>query len=359
MRKSKILVIIAVLTVLVMCMETAMVSAASLSEIRKNIQEKQSELAAGEEKEKSLASQVSELEQQIDKLEASITEGEAQLTTLEAELAEAEAKVDTQNENLNARLRNMYKSGTIGFVDVLLDSGSFSEFLTNLDMVEKIYSEDQEVLEELETAYNEIDAKKKEIETLQAELEKSKTVAEEQKTTVEKQKAEIAASNEETEKMIDEMNAEAARLTSYIQNNASSSSTSSYTGGQLAWPVPSSSRITSYYGYRIHPTLGYNKLHTGIDIGASQGQAVVSANSGTVITSKYNSSYGYYIIVDHGGGIATLYAHNSKLLVSVGQSVSRGQQIARIGSTGNSTGPHLHFEVRVNGSPVNPLPYLR
>ena len=346
MKKNRIIVIIALLTALLLCMETAVVSGASLGEIRNKIDQKQGELEEGKEKEESLASQATQLEK-------SIGEGEAQLEVLKEELAAAEAKVETQNENLNARLRNMYKSGSVGFLDVLLDSGSFSEFLTNLDLVEKIYSSDQTVLKELEAAYDEVETKKTEVETLQAELK-------EQKAQVDKQKAEIAASNEETEKMLKELEAESQRMTQYIINNGSSSSNSVYTGGQMGWPVPSSSNITSNFGWRKDPVTGsFSRLHAGIDIGCGYGVAIVAANPGTVIQAGWNGGYGYSVTIDHGGGITTLYGHNSSVLVSRGQSVSRGQQIARAGSTGNSTGNHCHFEVRINGNPVDPLPYLR
>ncbi|NLD20232.1 MAG: peptidoglycan DD-metalloendopeptidase family protein [Clostridiales bacterium] len=344
--------------VFVMCLDISIVSAKSLSEIRSEIKEKQAELEAGKSKESSLAAQVNELEKKIYQLESEVSKNEENLKALEAELAEAEAKVDTQNDNLGGRLRNMYKNGSVGFLDVLLDSNSFSEFLTNLGLVEKVYASDKDVLEGLEAAYNDIDTKKKEVETLKAELEKSKTVAQEEKATVEKQKAEIAASNNETEKMIDDLAADAQAISSTITNNGSSSDSSDYGGGIMAWPTPSCRIITSDYGYRIHPISGVYSGHTGIDIGASYGSAVVAANAGTVIYSGWYGGYGNCVIVDHGGGISTLYGHNSSLLVSYGQRVSRGQTIARVGSTGNSTGPHCHFEVRVNSNPVNPWNYL-
>ncbi len=358
LKKKKLILITAILTVMVMCFETAMVSAASLSEIRKNIQQKQSELREGEKEEQSLAEQVSELETSINKLETAIAEGEQNLAVLEDELAEAEEKVDTQNENLNARLRNMYKSGSVGFIDVLLDSSSFSEFLTNLDMVEMIYSSDQEVLSGLQDAYDEVDKKKKEVETLQTELQALKATAEEQQAQVTAKKEEIAASNEETQEMINKLEAEAQALTSTIVDKGSSSSSSSYTGGEMAWPAPSYTRISQYYGWRIHPITGRSNFHGAVDLAAPGGSPIVAANPGTVIIATYNSSYGYYVVVDHGGGVSTLYAHSSRLRVSVGQHVSRGQRIADVGTTGSSTGNHLHFEVRINGNRVNPLPYI-
>lgn len=372
-RKSRFAMIVAILLMLAFAVETSLASAATLSQIRNNIKNKQQELNESRAKEKSLGDQVNSLEQQInskqsdiDELEASISEAQAKLETLEEELAAAEEKVNTQNENLNARLRNMYKNGSVGFIDVLMDSGSFSEFLNNLSLVEKVYTSDQDVLEELQKAYDEIDAKKKEIETLQAELSESKATMEEQKSSleadkasVEKKKSEIAADSAETQRELDKLEADAQALTSSIRNSGSSSSSSKYNGGIMAWPVPSCHTVSSGYGGRIHPTTGKYKFHGGLDIPGSYGSAIVAANSGKVIwAGNRGDSYGNYVIIDHGGGVSTLYGHSSKVLVSTGQSVSRGQRIANVGSTGRSTGPHCHFEVRINGSRVNPTPYV-
>ena len=372
-RKSRFAMIVAILLMLTFAVETSLASAATLSQIRNNIKNKQQELNESRAKEKSLGDQVNSLEQQInskqsdiDELEASISEAQAKLETLEEELAAAEEKVNTQNENLNARLRNMYKNGSVGFIDVLMDSGSFSEFLNNLSLVEKVYTSDQDVLEELQKAYDEIDAKKKEIETLQAELSESKATMEEQKSSLEadkaseeKKKSEIAADSAETQRELDKLEADAQALTSSIRNSGSSSSSSKYNGGIMAWPVPSCHTVSSGYGGRIHPTTGKYKFHGGLDIPGSYGSAIVAANSGKVIwAGNRGDSYGNYVIIDHGGGVSTLYGHSSKVLVSIGQSVSRGQRIANVGSTGRSTGPHCHFEVRINGSRVNPTPYV-
>ena len=372
-RKSRFAMIVAILLMLTFAVETSLASAATLSQIRNNIKNKQQELNESRAKEKSLGDQVNSLEQQInskqsdiDELEASISEAQAKLETLEEELAAAEEKVNTQNENLNARLRNMYKNGSVGFIDVLMDSGSFSEFLNNLSLVEKVYTSDQDVLEELQKAYDEIDAKKKEIETLQAELSESKATMVKQKSSleadkasVEKKKSEIAADSAETQRELDKLEADAQALTSSIRNSGSSSSSSKYNGGIMAWPVPSCHTVSSGYGGRIHPTTGKYKFHGGLDIPGSYGSAIVAANSGKVIwAGNRGDSYGNYVIIDHGGGVSTLYGHSSKVLVSTGQRVSRGQRIANVGSTGRSTGPHCHFEVRINGSRVNPNPYV-
>ena len=362
------------MTALMLCGQTVFARAASLSEIRNEIKEKEAELSEGREKEGNLAEQMLTLEEDIEsmqssinRLESAISEGEDQLVSLEEELEKAQEKVDVQNENLGERLRTMYKNGSVGFLDVLLDSGSFTEFLTNLDMVEMIYSSDREVLRGLEEAYDEIDTKKKEVEALQQELQTSRNVAKQEKAeledsraTVEAQKAEIAESNEETEAMIEALKADAAAMAQVAVDRGSSSTTSTYTGGAMAWPVPSvgTANITSIFGWRIHPIFGEGQGHTGVDIGASMGASVVAANPGTVIYAGWYGGYGNCVQVDHGGGVVTLYGHNSSILVSVGQQVSRGQTIALIGSTGYSTGPHCHFEVMLNGVHVDPLDYI-
>ncbi len=375
-RRRRVYAAVALMLALFLCLDTGVASAKSLSTIKNEIKEKQAELESGQEKEKSLSAQVNSLEEKINELQVSISQNENKLQELKADLEKAQKKVDTQNEDLSARLRNMYKNGSIGFVDVLMESGSFTEFLTNLDMVERIYEGDQEVLDELQKAYDEIDAKKKKVETLQAELKDSKEVAETEMKTVETQKAKIAASNEETEKMLDDLNDEADAITAKIKaeeearkaaaanssggsgssGGSSGSSSSGSSGGKLSWPC--SGTITSEQGWRIHPIFGYMKYHSGMDIGVAYGTPIKAAASGTVIMASWYGGYGYCVIIDHGNGLSTLYGHNSSLHVSYGQKVSRGQTIASAGSTGNSTGPHCHFEVRVNGNVTNPRNYL-
>ena len=131
-----------------------------------------------------------------------------------------------------------------------------------------------------------------------------------------------------------------------------------YIGGELEWPVPGYTRITSKYAMRVHPITGQYKLHTGVDIGAPEGANFVAANDGIVVKAEKNPAYGNMVIIDHGGGISTLYAHGSEILVQVGQTVKRGEAVLKVGSTGYSTGPHAHFEVRINGITTDPLPYI-
>lgn len=343
-----------VFTAMIMAASVFMIPAAvsaesdseKLANLRKEIEEKKEELEIGKDKEDSLFKELS-------KLEVAIADNEQQLVVLEKELEIAEEKVETQTENLNSRLRNMYKSGSVGFLDVLLDSSSFSEFLTNLDMVEIIHSSDQELLTELEKAHDEVEAKKNEVETMQAELKESQKVLEAEKAAVE-------ADIEKNEAMLDEMEENYDEIWNEINKKASSSSTSTYSGGSMAYPAPACNIVTSKFGWRTHPVYGTRKYHRGIDLAGNGcgGTPIVAANDGKVITSTYHYSYGNYVVVDHGGGVVTLYAHARTRLVSYGEHVSRGQQIATVGTTGTSTGNHLHFEVQVNGQPVNPASYI-
>ena len=193
------------------------------------------------------------------------------------------------------------------------------------------------------------------------EKKQSQQELESKKSDVEELEKQVAEDNEALEAQIDELNKEAQALTEQMQQGeikASTSADSKYSGTAMTWPVPSSQRITSEYGNRYHPILHVNKFHSGIDIGASEGSQILAANDGMVIFSGVKGGYGNCVMIDHGGGIVTLYGHCSKLLVSEGQNVTKGQNIALVGSTGQSTGPHCHFEVRVNGSTTNPLNYL-
>ena len=157
---------------------------------------------------------------------------------------------------------------------------------------------------------------------------------------------------------IDEINKQYELVNQQILALAQQGLDTVYIGGQLAWPVPGYTRITSKYAMRVHPITGQYKLHTGVDIGAPMGANFVAANDGTVVKAGMNAAYGNMVIIDHGGGISTLYAHGSEILVEVGQTVKRGDAVLKVGSTGYSTGPHAHFEVRINGVTTDPLPYI-
>lgn len=188
--------------------------------------------------------------------------------------------------------------------------------------------------------------------TLNAKLAESQQIIK----GLEKDQAKLKAQQEQAQK---DEEAARAEIAAALQSSGGSRSTGVYTGGTFRWPTDVTTLVTSDFSMRTHPTQGVYKQHTGIDIGAGYGTNVLAGGDGTVLKAKWNNAYGWMVVIDHGGGVTTLYGHNSKLLVSAGQKVTRGQVIAKVGSTGYSTGPHIHFEVNVNGQVVNPWNYLK
>ncbi len=334
-----------------------------------NRKDAEAKLAEGKARISQLTSEIKELDNkiyqkqvEINELNKEINETKEQINDALERLAAKEEEVEIQNTHLNERLRAMYKNGNAGMFSVLLGSTSMSDLLTNMDMVERIYESDTDLLSVLQGQYDEIDAEKRTLQELkdklvaqQDEVKAKKAALEADQRSVEAKRSEVEKSNAELTKQIDAFNQEAKALEAEIVKLQSEKA---YVGGGMIWPSAASRRITSPFGNRLHPILKVYKFHSGVDIGASYGTNILAANSGTVIKAGYNSSYGYMVMIDHGGGIVTLYAHSSKLLVKTGDVVKKGQTIALIGSTGMSTGPHLHFEVRVNGVYKNPLDYV-
>ncbi|MBQ6495648.1 MAG: peptidoglycan DD-metalloendopeptidase family protein [Firmicutes bacterium] len=362
MKHKKLALLLAVMMAFVMSFDISFAEK-SLDEINQDIKAKQKELKEGKEKEKSLSSKVNELEEMIGDLDTQIANAEIRLEKLKKQVKKAQKEVDRQNEDLGQRLRNMYKNGSVGFLDVLMNSSSFTEFLTNRDLVEKIYASDKEVLEDLQKAHARLKKKKKQVEKLEASLKASKATAESERAEVAAQKAEIAKNNKETAKMLDDLEAEADAVAAALAAKAadgsiSNSSTSEYKGGVFLWPTPGYTTITSGYGWRNCPFHG-REFHGAIDIAANGGSNIIASAAGTVISSGYNGGFGYSIQIDHGGGLVTMYNHCSSLLVSYGAKVKKGQVIAKVGSTGSSTGNHLDYRVFKNGSTVNPLSYVQ
>lgn len=341
-----------------------------LNNITSDKNDLQNQLNQGKKESSALSAEIQALEKkiyaaqsEINGLEKSLNTTKQEITTTLAELEKLEGEISQQNDELNSRLRTMYKNGEVGMLTVLLGSGSVSEMMTNMDMVERIYKADADLLASIQGQYAEVDAKKQKLQALkdtleaqQADIEAKKTSLQNDKNDVSAKKKEVDADNKELAAQVDAINKEAAALTAQIQKLTNPNTP--YAGGTMCWPSQASTRVTSPFGNRIHPILKVTKMHTGIDIGAAGGTNILAANSGTVITAGWNNSYGYMVMIDHGGGIVTLYAHSSKLLVSKGDFVARGQVIALVGSTGMSTGNHLHFEVRVNGVYKNPLDYV-
>ncbi len=290
-----------------------------------------------------------------------ISDAEENLSQTEKALKEAQDNYNSQRELVKTRLQVMYVNSSVSVLDTLLASKSPLEFYERLHYMSTISQFDENMISDLNSAKQDVEDKKKLeqqardlLEQKADEKEKKLTQLKSSRAEVEDQLERSKAALNKLEKDIDAQIAEASRLNSVIKNL---SSKGKYAGGSMVWPCPGNYDITSPYGMRKHPILRKYKMHTGIDIGADRGDSIVAANSGTVIMSQYDRSggYGNMVVIDHGGGITTLYGHASKLLVKVGQKVKAGQKVALVGSTGLSTGNHLHFEVRVNGATQNPM----
>ena len=340
-----------------------------LNELNSQIQKLETQLKEGKTEAKTLSGKINKLdklitaaEKEIDTLQGKINTTSEKITQTQKDLETKQAEINQQNDDMDKRLRAMYKNGDVGILEILLGSSSITDFMTNLDMAQRIFDNDVEVLETLEEQHAVLDEYKTQLTALQNEMASQKEAKASQQNSLEASRGDVAALKADVEKdnkvleaQVDELNEEADALVSEILKLQGGGD---YIGGEMQWPVPASTRVTSPFGYRIHPILGVKKLHTGIDIGVASGNTVVAANAGKVIKAAWNNSYGYMVMVDHGGGIVTLYAHNSVLKVSTGDTVTRGQTVALSGSTGASTGPHVHFEVRVNGEYKNPMNYL-
>lgn len=301
---------------------------------------------------------------------------DALIKDTEAELDIAVEKKENQYNAYKKRVRYMYINGTVGYLDVILKAENVIDLLNRVEYVNRIAENDRKLsarLSETERGINEkleeVTKAKREMtflssqyelkqsaleDTKQKKVELVKRLSEDENMYLQ-QISDLEADSKRIEQLIKE--AEAAEAKRIAEENAKRAST--YTGGKIGWPVPSSGRVTSEYGNRTHPINGKPDFHTGIDIAANYGADIVSAEGGVVISAGWNGGYGNTVVISHGSGLSTLYAHNSKLVVSVGDTVTKGQTIAKAGSTGYSTGNHLHFEVRINGSHTNPMKYVK
>lgn len=340
----------------------------------------------------------------IDATEAKIASLNAEIAKLDAEIAAKDQEIKETVELFCDRMRANYMAGETSVLEIFTSSSDMSSFLNRLEMFKRVTESDQDLVNKLNKEIASIEKMQEELETKKAALQKEKTELEAKRSDLQstedtltanqnviKQKTEeveakLSALNAQTKELkvsIDEYNSEMSRLDEEIKaairksnqsSGGSSNSSSGSNAGSMdsnvsnsgwAWPLPYSGvYLSSYYGYRYHPIDGDWRYHSGIDISMSgaYGKNIIATRAGTVILSSLESEsgtgYGNYIIIDHGDGYTSLYGHCSELLVSEGQTVSRGQIIAKVGSTGWSTGPHLHFEVRYNGSTVDPLDYV-
>ena len=308
------------------------------------------------------------LASEISTIESIIADYKTLIAQTEAELADAQKREEIQYERFCTRVRAMEENGTVSYWSVLFKADDFSDLLSRLSDIQEIMDYDQGIINELKATQAEIAAKQADLEDQKAEQETQKTQLEERKAELDKQREEATAllnSIKEDEAaaqaLLDEKEAEYNRIQEEIKKKEQELAAQLGTGtkGGYIWPVTTSKYITSPVGSRVSPGGVGSTNHKGIDIGrVYYTSEVLASKAGIVITSAYSSSYGNYVVISHGTGNTTLYAHMSSRKVSVGQSVTQGQVIGITGSTGNSTGPHLHFEIRENGVIVNPLDYL-
>ena len=320
---------------------------------------------------------LAEIQSRISELKTLIEEKEAEIEETQQELEEAVAQEEAQYAAMKVRIQYSYEQGVGSYLEMLLASDSFGELLNRVGYIEQMNTYDQEQLA--------IYIKNKElVEACKTALEEEQEVLEEAKAEVEEEEAGLETLIAEKEAQITsyqtDINNKEEAIAEYEADIAEQNSTIAaleaaaeaekkqleelnqpqvtYDGGMFQMPLASYKRVSSEYGYRIHPTLGVNKFHNGVDFAANSGTPIMAAYGGTVVGAGYNSSMGNYVMINHGDGLYTIYMHASELYVSSGQTVSKGETIAAVGSTGRSTGPHLHFSVRLNGEYVNPWNYL-
>lgn len=338
------------------------------------------------EKEKSnLSNYVKQLDAQLTEIELQIAELSLQILDKEAEIAETEKElqiaVETENaqyEAMKRRIQFMYEQGETNYLSLIFSADNFSDMLNKADYIEQLSAYDRQKLDEyvaitryvklcmseLELQKQILDQQKQgvivrqnEIESLIAnkrvEIENYQSNIATQQAAIEEYEEDLRFQNE----LISQLEAEvlAAKKEILLENGIAVS----YNGEKMTWPCPSYTRISSEYGWRPHPTLGVTKFHNGVDMAAPKGSDILAAFSGEVVAATYNSTMGNYVLMNHGNGYYTIYMHASKLCVTPGEVIVEGEKIAEVGSTGRSTGPHLHFGVRKNGEYVNPMAYLK
>ena len=325
----------------------------------------QSELSENLQQVQKLDEKISTSQQELDELNTKIADLQTSMDEVEAKLKEAEENYKKQKELLDNRLIAVYESSDTQYLDVILSSKNISDFLSNYFLITELATKDTELLEdmqgkkeEIELAKNKLEKDREQLGNIKVNQTKTAKILENTKTVRENYISKLSDQEKSIQEKIDEYNTRFAEINSEILAIARDGIDTQYIGGELAWPVPGYTRISSKYGMRTHPITGVYKLHTGVDISAPLGANFIAANDGIVTKAGYNSAYGNMVIIDHGGGVSTLYAHGSEILVQVGQVVKRGESILKVGSTGYSTGPHAHFEVRLNGVVTDPMPYI-
>ena len=337
-----------------------------MQEVGQDLNEVQDELTENLQQIQIIDEKIEQAQKDLEELTNKIEKITQNNKKLEQKLKVATQNYEKQKKLLEARLVAIYEAGETQYLDVILSSADLSEFLSNYVLVTEIASYDTQLLEEVEEKKQIIELAKQHLDENLAQLnimktsqEKNSKILQNTKILRENYTAKLSEQEKEVQAQIDEYKLQYEQVNREILQTALSDGLlADYVGGLMTWPIPGYSTITSNYGMRVHPITGVYKLHTGVDVGAPMGADFVAANDGIVTKAYFNPAYGNMVMVDHGGGISTLYAHGSEILVRVGQLVKKGEPVLKVGSTGYSTGPHAHFEVRINGVVTNPLEYI-
>lgn len=372
--------------------EDAKKKVSSMEEEKKKVESTLKEL---EGKKSDTAAYVKELDRNLSALAGELTKLEGDISQKEEQIEEAKVELETakitenrQYEDMKLRIQYMYENGQTGLLESMMQSESIAELLNRAEYASQITSYDRKMLEEYRKTRQEVALKEEALKTEHQELltlqDSTKAKQSSVKTLMASKEAELASYETKiasAQGEIDQYNADIkaqeehmARVEAEIrrkeeearkaeeakknQSSAGGDSTVKKGNTNFIWPCPASGRISSAFGDRSSPTEGASTNHKGIDIPAPSGSSIVAAADGKVVISTYSYSAGNYIMIDHGGGLTTVYMHCSQLLVKEGETVKQGQTIAKVGSTGYSTGPHLHFGVRSGGSYVNPSGYV-
>ncbi len=355
--------------------EHTLAEAAGVTELLADLDDERERVEA---KVEALSTRVDALEGEIVRTEEKLAEAQKDLALLAAELDVIDRRLERRHGLLTERVVEAYMEGPTGYLDSLLSSSDFGELVDRIEYRTSAMDSESRLITRIEVLQDKTEAREDQAEEKKLEIAEAKAVLEASHAEIEARRDERAAVLAEKEEVLAkkravladlradarrlgaveaQLEADEARLVSIIQAAPTTAGPPPVGGGQLL--MPATGPITSPYGYRTHPIFGDQRLHTGIDIGAGYGAPVVAADSGTVVYAGTMSGYGNVIAIDHGGGLSTTYNHLSAFYVGSGQSVARGTSIGAVGCTGYCTGPHLHFEVRVNGSPVDPMPYLQ
>jgi murein DD-endopeptidase MepM/ murein hydrolase activator NlpD len=331
-----------------------------------------------------LDGQLMTIQDKLTQLEEKILEKEEEVSQIQEQLRTAQENESNQYAAMKQRIKFMYEKGDQAYADMIFGSENLSDMMNKAEYIEEMSSYDRNMLleyqntkaaisvlkdkleeeqEALLASQDEATQKEGEMSDLidqkQAQIENYETDISNKEQAIKEYEAEIAAQNATIAALEAQIaQAEAAKQSVSGDDISTSTSTPTYGGGGFCWPAPSYTRISDDYGNRIHPTLGVQQFHNGVDMAAPGGSSILAAADGTVVAASYSSTMGNYIMINHGGGLYTIYMHASALYVSAGQTVSKGQKIAAVGSTGRSTGNHLHFSVRLNGSYVSPWNFL-